>query len=203
MRVAVLGGTFDPVHNAHLLIAQAVRDHLGAELAWLLPAGRPNLRGEPIASLADRLAMLQAAAAGVDGVEVNEMELTPDATAHTADTWDRLVAERPDVEAWWILGADAARRLPDWHRSDHVRARARLAVVQRSGTPWFTPEEAAQLGLRPDRVLVLDLVPPEISATAVRRRVAAGLAIEDLVPPAVATLIGRRGLYGGPTAAVP
>ena len=195
-RVAVLGGTFDPVHSGHLALATSVRDRIGAGEAWLLPALRPALRAQPVAPAQVRLAMLDAAVRDIPGLRVIDVELRRPAVSYTIDTIEELRAVHPQVQPWWILGADAARHIAAWHRSDEVRAAIHVVIVQRVGTALFDEAEARSLGLDPLRTVVLDLTPPAVSASEVRRRVAAAEPIGGFVPAAVADIIAARGLYG-------
>lgn len=194
-RVAVLGGTFDPVHLGHLALATAARDAIGAPEAWLVPARTPALRDAPIAPAQLRLAMLEAAARTLTGVRVLDIELRRSGVSYTIDTLEALAESHPDVEPWWVLGADAVRHVHRWHRSDDVLGSAHLVVVQRAGSQAFDEAEAGSLGLDPERTVVLELTPPPISATEVRRRVAAGQGVGALVPAAVADIISASGLY--------
>ena len=194
-RVAVLGGTFDPVHTGHIAVVTSVRAAIGAEEGWLLPARTPALRREPIAPAQLRLAMLEAAVRSVPGVRVVDIELRRPGVSYTVDTLEALAVANPDLEPWWILGADAARRIDEWERSDDLRSLLHLAVVQRAGAPVFTDRDREALGLAADRTVVLDLVLPAVSATEVRRRVAAGKPLGTLVPSPVGDIIAASGLY--------
>lgn len=194
-RVAVLGGTFDPVHCGHLAIATGVREAISADEAWLLPARLPALRGEPVAPAGLRLAMLEAAVRDLPGVRVVDLELRNQRTSYTIDTLAELTVAAPDIQPWWILGADAARHIREWHRAASLIDVIRVVVVQRDGAPRFDRAEARALGLDDERTRVLDLTPPAVSATEVRARVAARGAISGLVPPAVAEIIAASGVY--------
>jgi nicotinate-nucleotide adenylyltransferase len=194
-RIAILGGTFDPVHIGHIALATGARDAIGATESWLMPARAPALRGEPVAPAQLRLAMLEAAVRGSPGVRVLDLELRRRGVSHTIDTLHGLQLTHPDVVTWWILGADAARHLRAWHRSAELLGILHAVVVQRAGVARFDDTEARSLGLAPARTRVLDLTPPAVSASQVRRRVAAGEPITGLVPPAVADIIAASGLY--------
>jgi nicotinate-nucleotide adenylyltransferase len=194
-RVAVLGGTFDPVHTGHLALLAAVRESIGADEAWLVPARQAALRAEPVAPAQLRLAMLETAVRDLAGVRILDLELRRPGISYTIDTLHALATAHPAVQPWWILGADAARHLPEWHRSSEVLERIHVVVVQRVGTRRFDEAEALALGLDPLRTTVLDLTPPAVSASEVRRRVAAGEALDGLVPAAVAHIIAASGLY--------
>jgi nicotinate-nucleotide adenylyltransferase len=193
--VTVLGGTFDPVHLGHLALATGARDLIGATESWLLPAGAPALRGEPVAPAQLRLAMLEAAVRDVPGVSVLDIELRRRGISHTIDTLEVLQRTRPDVVPVWILGADAARHIREWHRSAELLDVIHVVVVQRAGAPHFDDGEARSLGMAASRTTVLDLTPPPVSASQVRRLAAAGEPITGLVPAAVADIIAASGLY--------
>jgi nicotinate-nucleotide adenylyltransferase len=194
-RVAVLGGTFDPVHRGHLAIVAAVRPVIGASEAWLLPARTPALRDEPVAPAGLRLAMLEAAVRGEPSVRVVDLELRRRGVSYTIDTLAALAAAEPGTEHWWILGADAVRHIGDWHRSAELLETIHVAVVQRAGAPPLDEAEARALGLHDSRTRVLDIWPPAVSASDVRARVAAGQPVTTLVPAAVADIIAASGLY--------
>ncbi|HSP65301.1 MAG TPA: nicotinate (nicotinamide) nucleotide adenylyltransferase [Candidatus Deferrimicrobium sp.] len=194
-RVAVLGGTFDPVHLAHLALATGTRDAIGAREAWLVPARTPALRGDPVAPPHLRLAMLETAVRAIDDLRVVDVELRRAGTSYTIDTLEALRVSHPADEPWWVVGADAARHIHEWHRSEELLAVLRLVVVQRAGSPHLDDAEARGLGLDRERTIVLDLTPPAISASEVRRRVARGEPITTLVPRAVADIISASGLY--------
>lgn len=198
--VAVLGGTFDPVHAGHIALVTAVRDQLEAHEAWLVPARTPSLRTEPVAPAQLRLAMLETAVRTVPGVRVIDIELRRPGISYTIDTVEALAVAQRDVLPWWIVGADAARHIREWHRSEELLGLIHLVVVQRAGTPRFDEAEARSLQLPPSRTRVLDITPPAVSASEVRARVAAGRSVTGLVPAAVAHIIAASGLYRSPPA---
>ena len=160
-----------------------------------MPAGRPALRGEPVAPAHLRQAMLESAVRGTPGLRVIDVELRRPGVSYTVDTLDVLGAKHPGTEPWWVVGADAARHIHEWHRSEDLLRTARVVVVQRAGSPAFDDAEARSLGLAPERTVVLQLTPPDVSASEVRDRVAGGRSIAGLVPPAVADIIAASGLY--------
>ncbi len=194
-RVALLGGTFDPVHNGHLALATAARDAIGATESWMVPARTPALRSPPVAPVELRAAMLQAAVRPLRAVRVDEVELRRGGVSHTIDTIAELRDRHPAIEPWWILGSDAVRHIGEWHRGDELRSLIHVVVAQRAGARPFDDTEALHLGLAPERTIVLDLTPPPVSASEVRRRVASGESISALVPAAVADIIAASGLY--------
>jgi len=196
-RVALLGGTFDPIHLGHLALAEQARDHLEADEVWLVPARQPAHRMPAEATAEDRLDMAAAATAGVDRIRVLDLEARRPGPSYTVDTVIELERAHPDVELWLVLGVDAAREIATWHRRAELMERARFLLVNRSGVEELTAAEVRRLGFPEDRTRLVHIDSPPISATLVRHRVAAGDTLDGLVPPAVARLIAARRLYAG------
>ena len=197
-RVVLLGGTFDPIHNGHIAVADQARELIDADEVWLIPAGIPPHRGATAASADDREAMVRAAAATRPALRVLDLELRRSGPSYTSTTVQELLAEHPEAEQWFLLGADAAREIRSWHRLGDLLDMARFLIVNREGALHLTDADAAALGFDPARTRVVHVDSPPISATDVRRRAAAGEPLDGLVPPEVAKLIVERGLYGAP-----
>lgn len=184
-RVGVFGGSFDPVHHGHLVIALAAIEAVPLDRVVFVPARRSPLKeAGPVASEADRLAMLERAIAGEARFAVSRVELERPAPSYTVDTLEALAGEG---RLFLILGADAARDLPRWHRPDRVRELATLVVARRPGT----------LAAPPDGVIALDTPLMDISARELRERAASGRSLRYLVPDAVWRYIEERGIYRG------
>jgi nicotinate-nucleotide adenylyltransferase len=197
-RVILFGGTFDPIHNGHLAVADQVRALLDAPEVWLVPVGVPPHRGATAAPAPDREAMVRAAAASRPYLRVLDLELRRPGPSYSSTTVAELAAANPDVEQWFLLGADAAREIRSWHRLGDLLEVARFVIVNRDRTPELSPVDAAVLGFDPARTRVVRVDSPPISATEIRRRAAAGETLDGLVPPEVAAIIEERGLYGAP-----
>jgi nicotinate-nucleotide adenylyltransferase len=184
LKAGILGGTFDPVHNAHLAMARAAREHLALEKILFMPTGNPRYRTPAVASGEHRLAMLRLALAGHDAWEIDARELAPGASGYTIDTLKELRLELgSETPLWLLMGADQYAKLNDWHRPDDVKRLARIAVFGRPGSP------------QPRNVQVIPLEPMSVSASEIRSRVARGEDISALVPPAVADYIAQHRLY--------
>jgi len=190
--VGVLGGTFDPVHNAHLRIAQLALDVLGlGQLLWI-PTGAPGYRNAPVASAADRVAMLELAIRGEPRYVIDRRELLPGASGYTVDTLRALRAERgSDRPLVLLMGGDQFDKLETWHRWRELFTLARIAVFARPG--WAPGASDAVRAAGP--VERIDMPPLDISSTAIRARVARGEDVSRLVPPDVLQYILSHRLY--------
>jgi nicotinate-nucleotide adenylyltransferase len=189
LRVGVFGGTFDPPHIGHLVVAAECRDRLDLDRMLLVVAGEPWQKvGERIISPAPvRLELTAAAVEAYPGLEVCDLEVTRSGPSYTADTLGELGHRYPEAEFFVVLGADAARGLSTWARVDEVIAGATLVVCARDGGFGELPEEV------PWRTVTVPRI--DVSSSGVRDRVAAGRSVEVLVPPAAALLIGEHALY--------
>ncbi|RXD59470.1 nicotinic acid mononucleotide adenylyltransferase [Xanthomonas perforans] len=208
------GGTFDPIHLGHLAIACAARDELGA-CVQLVPAADPPHRPAPGATAAQRAQMLQLALANSPGLQLDTRELQRaaqcDAPSYTVDTLRELRAELgPAAPIAWLLGADAFVGLHHWHRWEALFGLAHFVVAARPGTPLAladAPQLAAMVQGRwvaradelvsapAGRLYLLHQPLRGESASAVRSRIATGAQWQRLVPPPVAAMIQREGLY--------
>jgi nicotinate-nucleotide adenylyltransferase len=189
-RLGLLGGTFDPPHIGHLVAAVSVSEALGLDEVWLVPNGDPwQKRDRVVTPAAVRLEMARAAVADVPDLEVSDVEVRRDGPSFTIDTVHQLRAEDPDRDLVVIMGRDSALGLPTWERHEELLAAVDLAVVDRGG--------AAAPTLPGARVVVVPMRRIDVSSTELRQRVAVGRPIVPLVPPAVAALVARHGLYRG------
>ncbi len=198
-RLGVFGGSFDPIHLGHLIIAEEARAALRLDRVLFVPARRSPLKAElPRASDADRAAMIELAIAGQPDFVLSRVELDRPAPSFTIDTLALLRAELgPRADLWLILGEDTLADFPAWRDPDTILAQVRLAVFDRPGYAHALDElEDALPGARNrvDRILA-PLI--GISATGLRARVADGRPIRYQVPPAVETYIQAHGLYRG------
>jgi nicotinate-nucleotide adenylyltransferase len=183
--LGILGGTFDPVHNAHLAMARAALDALPLEGVLFVPTGDPGYRAAPIASAADRLAMLKLALAGEPRYRIDERELAPGASGYTVDTLKSLRAEMgAKTVFYFLMGADQFAKLASWHRPEELRKLAKIALFSRPGF-----EVAAE------DVQIVPMRPMPISASGIRARAAAGQDLTAMVPPGVANYIRTHQLY--------
>lgn len=202
--LGVLGGTFDPIHLAHLALAQEAAESLGLERVLFVPAGSPPHKpGVAITPGAHRLAMVELAIAGNDRFVASRLELDRDGPSYTVDTLEALEASRRAEgvtgEITLILSADAFLGLMSWRDPRRVLELARLAVAPRDGYPEAGPGFlATNLPDLADRAVFLDGPRIRLSASTLRERAAAGRSLRYLVPDAVAAYIGDHALYRTP-----
>jgi nicotinate-nucleotide adenylyltransferase len=183
--LGILGGTFDPVHNAHLALAHGALRHLSLDKVLFLPTGSPHYRTPAVATPEHRVAMLQLALAGEPRFELDARELAPGATGYTVDTLRALREEiGPQTPLYFLMGADQLGKLESWHRPDEVRKLARIAAFARPG--FALPDGGAER---------VPLSPMDVSASEIRARSARGDDLSGMVPPAVANYIARHNLY--------
>ena len=202
MRVGVLGGTFDPPHLGHLILAQEAHQALGLAQVLFVPAGEPwRKAGRELSPREHRLAMTRLAVTGNPLFGVSTIEVDRPGPSYTAETLAQLRAELgPQAEFFFITGADSLADFPHWHEPLRILELARLAVAERpaladAGFEEGLPERLAQALRRCVVWLPMPLV--AISASAVRERVRQGLSIRYWVPEAVEEYIRRHGLYDG------
>ena len=187
MRLGIYGGTFDPVHIAHIVVATEVRHALDLDRVLLVPAGDPwQKRGRVVATKDQRAEMCEAAIAGVEGLEVSRIEVDRVGPSVTADTLEVLGGE--DHELFLILGTDAAANLPTWRRLAETRDLATVVVVEREGEHADPPDPTW-------RFVHVPIPRLDISSSDLRERIAAGRPVDGLVPAAALQLIRHHDLY--------
>jgi nicotinate-nucleotide adenylyltransferase len=194
-RTGVFGGTFDPIHNGHLAVAEQCAGLLGLTRVLLIPALQPPHRPPAVASAPDRLAMVELAVAGSPVLAATDVEISRPGPSYTVDTLRLLQAAEPAAQLWLMLGADAAREFAGWHERDEVARLARIAVFNRAGVPSLTVEELMWAGIPADTEMLAVDSPP-ISASSIRQRLADGLDVSSELPEAVLAHIRAQHLYG-------
>jgi len=191
-RIGLFGGTFDPVHNAHLALAHAALTHLQLdELRWI-PAGQPWQKDREIAPAADREAMVELAIPGEPRFMLERCELQRNGPSYTLDTVRELQAGEPQAQWYLVIGQDQYAGLHTWRGWQELLERVTLAVANRPGASASADPEVMRLAHRPIALPMMD-----VSSTEIRRRIAAGQGIDDLVPAAVARYIDQHHLYRG------
>lgn len=189
MRLGIFGGSFNPVHNGHLVLADRCREHLDLDEVWFVPCGRPPHK-DP-AELADgmrRAEMLELATAGDPRLKVCGIELEREDVSYTVDTLELIHAEDEAHELFLLLGADAVEDLPRWHRPERICELATLVAVNRGEMMSTAP----MTGARWEHVVM-----PAIgySSSELRDRLRAGLSLRFLLPRAVEVYLTQHDVY--------
>ncbi len=185
-KIGLYGGTFDPVHLGHLILARTALETLGLDRVLLIPnIISPHKQASRPTPPELRLAMLEAAVEGEPGLAVSDVELRRGGTSFTIDTVTHVRERESEGEIFYLLGADNLSALPTWHRIEELRQLVRFVVFTRDDGP--TRGEFPEISRRID-----------ISATEIRERVAKGLSIRYLVPDKVRSIIAQHRLYREP-----
>ena len=195
MRLGILGGTFDPIHEGHVAAARFAMECAHLDRVLLIPSGRPPHRAAALAPEGDRLAMVRLATEDEPRFEVSDIEIQRGGLSYTSDTMAELHRAHPNDELFLILGWDAARLFRTWHEPDRVASLASFVILGRPGTEPPTSSEMAALGLPPKRVVKCFGGTPDISGSALRGEIAGGRPVTGKLPAAVERFIAERGLY--------
>jgi len=200
IRLGLLGGSFDPVHVAHLTLARCALEQLALEEVWLVPAATaPHKRSRRQASIEHRIAMLELAVADQPGLSVSRIEADAGGVTYTANTLRRLRRDQPERELFFLVGADMLHDLPNWREPEEICRLATICAVRRPGSG--EPDFHVLRGLAPPgrierfRRHQVEMPPMDVSSTGARKRAAEGRDLEGLTPPPVARYIARHGLY--------
>jgi nicotinate-nucleotide adenylyltransferase len=189
-RIGVFGGTFDPPHVGHLVVAVNVRHALSLDVVLLVVANVPwqKVGQRTVSAADDRIALVRAAVGDVVGLEVSTIEIDRGGPSYTADTLAELHAEHPDAELFVVVGSDVAAGLTTWERVDEVRDLATVVVVERPGVAPVTP-------LAGFSWMSVEAPHLEVSSTDLRARVRDGRPLDYLLPHAVIDAIDERHMY--------
>jgi nicotinate-nucleotide adenylyltransferase len=194
MRTLCLGGSFNPIHHAHLITSRSVAEKLNYDRVLLIPSAQPPHKPDSatLAAPADRLAMARLAVADDPLFSVDDLELTRTGPSYTIDTAHILTA-RGEGPVHWLIGADMLMYLPKWHRARELIHEVNFVPITRPG--WQMDWESLPPEFRFLREAVVETPPIDISATQIRQRIASGLSINYLTPPAVCQYIAEHRLY--------
>ncbi|MCL2281369.1 MAG: nicotinate-nucleotide adenylyltransferase [Dehalococcoidia bacterium] len=197
VNIAVFGGTFDPIHNGHLMVADVVASRLSAHVIFV-PAGQPWLKAErQLASAGDRLEMVHRAISGDSRYSLSTVETERSGPSYTIDTI-RQLKQRLGLceELYFVLGWDVLFDLPSWHEPEALIQMCRLVAVPRIGcnAPDAADLEKLLAGLS-QRVVLLDKPVINISSSVIREKIKQGLSLENLLPQKVEDYIKEKGLY--------
>lgn len=208
MKLGVLGGTFNPIHLAHLRLAEELRETLELDRVLLIPAGEPALKHSGLAPAAHRLEMVRRASASNPALEVDDLELRRAGPSYTVDTLRALRERSPSAQLWFLVGADTLPELAAWREPERLFELANFAVATRPGYAARLRELLPRALAAPFRdgpsglvhtsgneLRAVAFTPLEISASDIRRRAARGGSIRYLVPDEVREYIAKHHLY--------
>lgn len=186
-----MGGTFDPIHSAHLLLAEQAREQLVLDKVLIVPAGDPWRKSDQVVTPAGvRLEMVRLAVSGHDGFEVDDREVKREGATYTVDTLRELRQELdPEDDLFLILGDDALTDVPNWKEPAQLAEHAVIAVAPREGVM------AVDLPFDPTALEHIDMPTFDVSSTDLRRRARLGQSLRYMVPDAVADFIAENGVY--------
>ena len=190
MRIGLLGGTFNPVHRGHLLLAEGALKHLSLdELLWIPAHLPPHKEVEGKVSPEDRARMVELAIQGQPPFRLSRIELDRPPPSYTIDTVELLRRERPQPDNAWffLIGSDTARELGTWREIERLKTRVQFIAVPRPGS--------AGTGSLPEGVREIPVQTLDISSSEIRRRIREGISVRDEVPEPVFRYIEEKGLY--------
>lgn len=196
MRLGIYGGTFDPIHLGHLILAETCRESCGLDRVWFVVAGEPPHKPGRRTSVSDRIEMARISVAGHPAFEVSEIEARRPGPHYSVETLEAIRRERPDDELFFLIGADSLVDLPQWREPSRICAMATLVVANRPGVP-LPDRDALTAALGPDARPIVDVTIPPIGIASheLRRLVAEGRSIRYRVPRGVEVYIAENGLY--------
>ena len=187
LKIAIYGGTFDPIHHAHLILAREARERLGLHKVIFVPAAVSPFKKPPVACAKIRLAMVRAAIEREMGLIVDDCELRRPPPSYTIDTVENIQKREAEAEIYFLIGDDNLPGLEKWHRFGELEKMVRFVVLNRRG------------GIQSSHPYSVILRRIDISATEIRKRVASGRSIRYLVPEMVEAIIHRENLYREPS----
>ena len=197
MRVGIAGGTFDPIHLGHLIIAEEARVSLGLDEVVFIPAGQPWMKaGRSLTTPHHRLNMVRLATASNPFFRVSSIEVDRSGPTYTVDTIRELGRELVGGhDLYFILGIDSLRGFHRWKEPEAILELCTLVTAPRSGYQDVDRDQASQVSIPPEKLIALECPGVDISSTEIRRRVALGLSVRYWVPEEVQPYIHQNGLY--------
>ncbi len=197
MRIGIFGGTFDPVHYGHLLLAETCRQELKLDEVRFVPAGNPPHKSHEISDGHARADMIKLAVSGYPEFTVDRREIRRSGPSYTVMTLDEIANEAPDAELFFLMGADSLVDFPGWREPDRILELSRVVVCNRPGQPLPGDDELQSIvgELDLSRILLKMMPGTDISATDLRNRIEDGRGLRFLTPRAVEMFLTEHKLY--------
>lgn len=195
MRLGLFGGTFDPIHLGHMILAEQCRESCALDLVWFVVAGSPPHKPEGRTPLAHRLEMTRIALAGQPAFEVSEIEAKRPGPHYSVDTLSAIHHERRGDDLYFMIGADSLADLPNWRQPEAIARLATIVVVNRPGIDQVFHPPAPEFGPESRPLIWVTIPPIGIASHDIRRRRLEGRSIRYMVPRGVEAYIESQGLY--------
>lgn len=193
MRVGIMGGTFDPIHQGHLLAAELAREACGLDEVWFMPAYvPPHKHPGPEATPEERLEMVRLAVDSHSAFRVTDVEICKGDTSYTIETMELLATRHPEISFWYIIGADMVMYLPQWRRIEEL---VRLTGFIGLARPGYELKLDQLPEFIRSSVTLVPMLQMELSSTEIRRRRREELSVRYMVPEPVRLYLEERGLY--------
>jgi nicotinate-nucleotide adenylyltransferase len=198
MRLGLFGGTFDPIHLGHLILAEQCRESCGLDRLWFVVAGEPPHKPGGRTAVAHRLEMARIAIAGHSRFMVSDIETTRPGPHYSVETLESVALDNPGDELFFLVGADSLAEFVTWREPARIAQLATIVVVNRPGIAEVTPASQPDFGPGARPLITVTIPPIGIASNDLRRRRAQGRTIRYLVPRGVEAYIEANGLYGEP-----
>lgn len=195
MRLGLFGGTFDPIHLGHLILAEHSREACGLDRVWFVVAGAPPHKPGERTSVAHRLEMARIAVAGHPAFAVSEIEAHRPGPHYSVETLETVHAQQPDDELFFLIGADSLTDLPHWREPDRIAQLATVVVVNRPGIDAATAPSLPDFGPEAKPFVSVTIPPIGIASNQLRSRMAEGRSVRYEIPRGVEAYIQAHRLY--------
>jgi nicotinate-nucleotide adenylyltransferase len=195
MRLGLFGGTFDPIHLGHLILAEQCRESCGLDRVWFVVAGAPPHKPGGRTAVAHRLEMVRIAVAGHSAFAVSDIEASRPGPHYSVETLEAIHRDHPDDDLFLLIGADSLADLPGWREPERIAQLATIVVVNRPGIEEVGPGDLAHFGPGAHPLRGVTIPPVGIASSDLRRRLAEGRSIRYMVPRAIEAYIEAQGLY--------
>ncbi len=195
MRLGLYGGTFDPIHLGHLILAEQCREACGLDRVWLVVAGSPPHKPGGRTPVGHRLEMVRIAIAGHPAFAASDIEANRPGPHYSVETLEAIRRDHPDDELFFLIGADSLADLPTWREPERIARLATIVVVNRPGIEEVDPARLPDFGTGALPLAWVSIPPVGIASSDLRRRMADGRSIRYMVPRGVEAYIEAHGLY--------